>query len=77
MLIKIFCKAAPQPEFPWPAEPLVPLSVAANNFDAGTPPAIVHNRPVPAQAMQLKKLRRSTPSLAAGLSRFAVAVSVD
>ena len=33
-------------------------------LDVGTPPAMVQSRPVPAQAMQLRKLRRSIPSLA-------------
>ena len=45
-------------------------AVAANSFDVGTPPAIVHNSPVPAHAMQLRKLRRSIPSLACGFGLF-------
>src|SRR5579862_8070228 len=35
---------------------------AANSLDVGIPPTIVHTRPVPAQAMQLKNPRRSMPS---------------
>jgi hypothetical protein len=35
---------------------------AAKRFEVGTPPAMVQRRPVPAQAMQERKLRRSIPS---------------
>ena len=45
---------------PPPAAPVA----AAKSLEVGTPPAIVHRRPVPAHAMQLRKLRRSIPSLA-------------
>jgi hypothetical protein len=51
--------------------------VAANNFDVGTPPAIVHSRPVPAQAMQLRKFRRSIPSLAGVLLELVISGSAD
>ena len=44
---------------------------AAKSLDVGTPPAMVQSRPVPAQAMQERKLRRSMPS------RGAVVVGVS
>src|SRR5690348_16275658 len=40
--------------------------VAAKSFEAGTPPTMVQSRPVPAQAMQLRKPRRSIPSWFSG-----------
>ena len=51
------------------------LSAAAalaglNIFEASTPPRMVHNIPVPAQAMHFKKPRRSTPSFSGLWSRW-------
>ena len=37
---------------------------AAKSLEVGTPPAMVQRTPVPAQAMQVRKLRRSMPSSA-------------
>ena len=50
---------------PAPARCVPPAAPAGGGekLEVGTPPAIVHSRPVPAQAMQLRKLRRSMPSL--------------
>src|ERR1700761_7664401 len=41
---------------------LLSAAVAAKSFEVGTPPETVQSRPVPTQAMQLKKFRRSMPS---------------
>ena len=41
--------------------------VAAKSLDVGTPPAMVQSKPVPAHAMQLRKLRRSMPSFTGSL----------
>src|ERR1700682_1210947 len=52
-----------KPEAAWPAGCPTPAVVAANSLEVGTPPAMVQRRPVPAQAMQERKLRRSIPSV--------------
>src|SRR5438105_4827089 len=51
------------------------LVVAAISFEVGTPPAIVHSSPVPAHAMQLRKLRRSIPSCEDSLAASASATT--
>src|SRR4051794_13531749 len=45
-----------------------------NALEVGTPPPIVQRSPVPAQAMHLRKPRRSTPSLPSLVSLEAVVI---
>src|SRR5580698_5392211 len=61
-------------------EAIAPCSVgpvAAKSLDEGTPPAIVQSKPVPAQAMQLRKFRRSIPSFTIAFSLVDSSVSAD
>jgi len=76
MWLSLICtKLKAEPDFEWSVPPL-PL-VAAKSLDVGTPPAMVQSSPVPAQAIQLRKFRRSIPSPAAGLDEVDSAGSAD
>src|SRR5579862_506200 len=78
MWLSLICtKLKPESAFAWSVPPDAAAPVAANSLDMGTPPTIVHRSPVPAQAMQLRKLRRSIPSFAVGLGFAVSAWSVD
>src|ERR1700761_4072904 len=61
MWLSLICTKEKSSVLPADADP--PLMVWASRREVGIPPTMDQRRPVPAQAMQPRKLRRSMPSL--------------